>query len=306
MLKKFLTNHRQALNNSFKPLMKSPLSTLMTVLVIAMTLTLPALLWVMSCNIAAWTENWQRQGSISLYLKVPLSSVAESELLMRVRETSGVLNASLTSSSQGLAAFLQQEGMHDIMHYLPENPLPAVIDVTPDVFVNSPLELEQLYQRLKSYPNVSQAKFDMEWVQRLYTLLNVVAELTRGLMMLLALVVALIIGNTLRLAIHSRHDEIQILKLIGATDAFIMRPFLYTGIWYGLAGASFAVLFVNGLIIGLASLVQQLAMAYQMQASLLNLSIFQSVELMLMAIILGWLGTKLSIKKQLATIDPCG
>ncbi len=307
MLKKLLTliaSHVHALKNSLVFFKRKPFATLMTVVVIGITLALPTLFWVFTHNLEQLTLSWQRGGHISLYLVTPLSSADEADLLAHVRATTGVEFALLKSSDEGLAELQQQEGMQDIMHYLPENPLPAVIDVTPLPAINTPAKLKQLYQQLKSYHHVEQAKLDMQWINRLYTILGVVAKLTHGLMLLLAFAVALIIGNTLRLAIHTRHEEIQVLKLIGATDPFIIRPFLYSGVWYGLTGAVLAVFLVDLFILSLTFVVNQLAEAYQIHSPLLGLSISQAFILVLSAMLLGWLGARLSIKRQLASIEP--
>ena len=112
-----------------------------------------------------------------------------------------------------------------------------------------------------------------------------------------------IIGTTLRLAIHNRQEEIQILKLIGATDPYILRPFLYSGIWYGLGGAVLAIFLVNIFILSLGIAVNQLAIVYQMHYPLTGLSIRQILLLLLFASILGWLGALLSAKRQLASIE---
>ena len=168
----------------------------------------------------------------------------------------------------------------------------------------SQMKLEQLYLQLKSYPQVDQAKLDIQWINRLQAILGFIDSLAHGLMILLALAVILIIGNTLRLAIHNRHEEIQVLKLVGAKDSFIIRPFLYSGVWYGLAGAIFAVLLVNIFMLSLTLVVNQLAAAYEMHYSLVGLSLRQILLLVLSATILGWLGACLSVKKQLANIEP--
>ena len=144
----------------------------------------------------------------------------------------------------------------------------------------------------------------MQWVERLQAILRLTGKLADGLMILFALAVVLIIGNTLRLAVHNRYEEIQVLKLIGAKNAFILRPFLYSGVWYGLLGAIFAILLVNIFMSSLTLVVNQLAATYQMHYSLLGLSIEQVALLGLVAIILGWLGACVSVKRQLAAIEP--
>lgn len=301
-----LTHHMDALKRSFGVLIKKPLSTLMTVLVIAITLTLPALFWTFSDNIKSLTQSWQQSGHISLYLNKSISVAEQAELLGRVKTTEGVMDASLKSSDDGLLELQQQEGMQDIMQYLSENPLPAVIDVVLQPTIDTSEKLDSLCAVLRAYPQVEQVKLDMQWMSRLQTILHLITNLAQGLMILLALAVILIIGNTLRLAIHHRQNEIKVLKLVGATDAFITRPFLYLGILYGFAGAILAICFVSVFMFRLEWAIDKLATAYQMHYPLQGLSARQIMLLLFTAMILGWLSARLSVKRQLAAIEPCG
>ena len=303
-VRSLLAFHFQAALSSLNSLCRKPLATMMTVLVIAITLALPALFWVMTDNLKQLTMNWQRGGHISLYLKSSVPAQDRSALLLRVQAAVGVGHASLMSPAEGLAELQQQEGMQDIMRYLSENPLPAVIDVVPALDVNTSEKLNQLYLQLKAYPQVEQAKLDMLWVNRLQAIIGFTAKLAQGLMILLAMAVVLIIGNTLRLAIHNHYEEIKVLKLIGARHSFIVRPYLYSGIWYGLAGAILAVLLVNIFILSLTLVANQLAAVYQMHYSLVGLSMHQICLLVLSAIILSWLGACVSVRGQLAAIEP--
>ena len=308
MLKKMqslLSYHLLAANNSFTYLCSKPLATTMTVIVIAIALTLPALFWVFTDNVDQLTRSWQRGGHLSLYLKSPpLSAAEETSFLEMLTKTPGVGEIALKSAAEGLAELQKQEGMKDIMRYLPENPLPAVVEVTPASDINTPLQMEQLYERLKAYPQVEQVKMDLQWITRLHVFLGFVSKTAHALMALLASAVMLVIGNTLRLAIHNRHEEIQVLKLIGATDPFIARPFLYSGIWYSLAGAILAVFFVNIFMLSLGLAIRELASAYQMNYPISGLSVKQAYLLLLISTILGWLGARISIKGQLASIEP--
>lgn len=297
-------HHVQAATHSLNLLCRKPLATMMTVVVIAIALALPALFWVFSDNLNKLTLNWQRGGHISLYLESAISEKNQNALLQKVRATDGVGQASLKSAADGLSELTQQEGMHDIMRYLPENPLPAVIEVVPALSVDSPAKMDLLARQLQNLTQVAEVKLDMEWINRLHAILGFAGKIANALMALLALAVMFIIGNTLRLAIHNRHEEIQVLKLIGASDPFISRPFLYSGVWYGLAGAIVAVLLVNIFILSLGFAVNQLAVAYQMHYPLAGLSIRQILLLTGFAIILGWLGARLSVKRQLAFIEP--
>ncbi|MBA2656748.1 MAG: cell division protein FtsX [Tatlockia sp.] len=307
MLKKIQTlfsYHLQAASASLNFLSQKPLATVMTVMVIALTLTLPTVFWVFTNNIDDFISKWQGKGHISLYLKPALSGVEETAFLEKIRTTEGVGNLSLKSAAQGLSELQEQEGMQDIMRYLPENPLPAVVDVIPDLAIETPQQLEQLYTRLKDYPQVEQAKIDLQWINRLHAILKMLSKIAQSLIVLLASAVVLVIANTLSLAINTRQDEIQVLKLIGATDPYIARPFLYSGIWYSLSGAVVAVLFVNLFMLSLTAVAKQLATVYQMRYSIVGLSVKQAYYLVLISIILGWLGAKLSVNRQLASIEP--
>jgi len=303
-LKVWLFHHLKAALSSFVVLCRQPFATFMTVSVIAVSLVLPALFWILSDNMEQLTHDWQHGSHVSLYLESRLSSSDEFTLLLQVRETVGVGHATLIPAADGLLELQKQEGMQDIMRYLPDNPVPSFIDVRLAPEVDTPEKLETLYSELQSYQGVEQAKIDMQWANRLHAMLHFIAELAHGLMALLAVVVVLIIGNTMRLSVHNRHEEIKVLKLVGARDSFILRPFLYAGVWYGLASALFAVLLVNILMISLSALVNQLATVYQMHYSLAGLSLRQMGLVILAAMLLGWLGATLSVKRQLSIIEP--
>lgn len=299
-----LSQHVQAATHSLNYLCTKSLATLMTSVVIAIALALPAIFLVFSDNMHQLTADWQHGGNISLYLQSNLTEAKQQQVLTQVRSNKGVGLASLHSSAEGLAELVQQEGMQEIMHYLPENPLPAVITVLPAAVVDSPEKMNLLSGDLHLIPGVEQAKVDMEWIRRLDALIGFATRFANALFALLALAVVVIIGTMLRLTLHSRQEEIQVLKLIGAQESFILRPFLYSGVWYGAIGAIFAIFLVNIFILSLGMAVNKLASAYQINYSLALLSLRQVLLLVLFAIILGWLGARLSIKRQLALIEP--
>lgn len=296
--------HAQAAIHSLNLLCRKPLATLMTVIVIAISLTLPTLFWMFTYNLNKLTGDWQRGGHITVYLQSPVTEFEQTELLTKIRNTRGVSHASLKTPAEGLAELTQQEGMHDIMRYLPENPLPPVIDVVPALIVDSPAKLDLLTRQLQALPDVEQTKLDMEWVSRVHAISVFVGKLTSTLMIILGLAVVLIIATTLRLTIQSRQEEVQILKLIGATDSYIMRPFLYSGIWYGLAGAIIAVFLVNIVLLSIGLALNQLAVVYQMHYPIAGLSFKQILSLLFFALSLGWLAAHLSSKRQLSSIEP--
>lgn len=291
-----LNHHLKAFHHSVRFLREKPWTNFITILVIGVTLTLPAVCWVLADNLQQISIDWQRGSHISLYLQTALPANEEASLLEQVRDTAGVANAKLISASEGLEQLQRQEGMHDLMQYLPSNPLPAVIDIIPTLDENTALKLEQLYQTLKSYPHVEQAKLDMQWINQLYRMFDFIAQLAHILIILLASAVVLIIGNTLRLIIQNRQEEIVVLQLIGAHRSFIARPFLYLGICYGLAGGVLAILFIHIIILRASSLVHQLIANYQVQYQVLGLSLQQTMLLILFSIALGWLAARLSVQ----------
>lgn len=300
----YVAYHVQAAVYSFQALWQRPLAAMNTILIIAVALTLPALFWVFTDNLRQITLNWQESGHISLYLKPSLSTAEEQDFLQSMQTQAGVAQAVLKTRDQGLAELQKQEGMHDIMRYLPSNPLPPLIEIAPASTINTPIKMQELFNHLKQFPQVDQVKLDMEWVHRLHAILSFIGKITQILVILLACTVVLIVGNTLRLAIRNRQEEIKVLKLIGATDGFITRPFLYAGIWYGLIGAIFAVLFVNIFMICVAMALEPVAFVYHMHYPLSGLSVKQAYLILLFAVILSWLGAGLSVRRQLSSIEP--
>lgn len=300
-----LPYHRKAMQYSLTALMRKPFATLATVLVVAITLSLPALFWIIISNMERLTTNWQQGDHISLYLQSSLPEADMHALLSKIEKMAGVEQAILKSAAEGLAELQTQEGMTNLLLYLPENPIPPMIDVTPSKTLTNPEAVQQLFLHLQSLTGVDQAKLDVEWVKRLHSLFLFITTLTQGLIMLLCLAVILIIGNTLRLAMQNNLDEIHVLKYIGAPDSYIIRPFLYAGIWYGLAGALVALILVSGMLLGLNYYgVKQLVAAFQLQFVVKGLSFGQILGLLFLASFLGWLGARITVKRQLTFLDP--
>jgi cell division transport system permease protein len=303
-LQGYLGYHVQAAINSLFYMWRQPLATGMTIMVIAITLTLPALFWVVNDNLEKLAKNFKQGGQISLYLDLHTSANDSIALLSKIKNTDGVGSAVLKTPAEGLQELEHQEGMQDLMLNLPENPLPAVIDVTPALSVNTPTALEALFGRLKQLQGIEAAKLDLQWVSRLFVLLDVLSQLSHGVMLLLGLAVIFIIGNTLRLVIHRRYEEIQVLKLIGASDAYILRPFLYLGIWHGLMSALLAVILLALFMFSMQVVLNQLIKVYQLHISTFGLSVRPILGFCAVATGLGWLGASFSVKRQLAKIEP--
>ena len=176
--------------------------------------------------------------------------------------------------------------------------------MTPSVKYSSPTGARELLRKLEREPEVSFGRLDIEWLERLQALVRLLEKTVLAIAALLVLAVVLVIGNTIRLAIMNRRTEIEIMKLVGATEAFIQRPFLYTGIWYGVIGGLLAWLIINILVWYLDGALADLMGLYGSQLSLASLTFAELGQLVLLASFLGWLGSYLSVRQHLRKIEP--
>ena len=232
LLHAWLESHRSSLLDSLRRLGKQPIGSFFTCLVMAVALSLPMGLSLILSNIERLGGSWQRAAQISLYLKLD-TSVRDGEALReQIRTLPGVADAEYVSREQALNEFQQQSGLGEALRELPENPLPGVVVVTPNE-VDKPA-LDALRQRLAELPHVELAQLDLVWVERLAAILKLGDRFVFGLTVLLVSALLLVIGNTIRLHIENRRTEIEVIKLVGGTDSYVRRPFLYMGALYGL------------------------------------------------------------------------
>ncbi len=195
-------------------------------------------------------------------------------------------------------------GFGDALSYLTDNPLPETFIITPTLAASTPVASGLLLDKLQSLPQVEVAQLDLQWVRKLYSMMAIAERAVSALGALLGVAVLLIVGNTIRLAIQNRREEIQIIKLVGATDAFIRRPFLYSGLWYGVFAGLMAWIMVNGSIYWLKEPVRQLAGLYDSQFQLSGLSFLEVLQLIAAASGLGLLGSWLSVGRHIRAIEP--
>jgi cell division transport system permease protein len=291
--------HADAAQRSMTLLLRQPWSSLMTIIMIAMTVMLAALCWTATEQCSELNAYWHQNETMSLYLKSTLSDPEQRLLLQKIQAMPEVESATLTTPAEGLALLAQQEGMQTISQSLPYNPLPAVIQVIPNAQLHSAAALQQLYQTLKMNPAVNQAKFDSDWIERLYSGFGFLKQLVFLLTLLFALSMLLVIGNTLRLLIHNRRAEIQVLQLLGASHQFIRRPFLFTSLWYGLLSSLLAIIFVDTVLIIIRNGVNQWAETYHMHVTISLLPFLWMLGLIGITMLLSWTGARLTLKYYL-------
>ncbi len=303
-LRLYLQRHVQAMLYSLGRICRQPASSLMTIAVIGIALALPAGMYVALQNVQGISAGWESATQISLFLKKGVDENAAHALATELEKSAEVAKVSYVSPDKALDDFKRMSGFGDALDVLDENPLPAVLVVRPAVEKDGAAGVERLLDRLKQRPEVDIAQLDMEWVKRLFAIIQIGQRGVLVLAVLLALAVLLVVGNTIRLAINSRREEIEIKKLIGATDAFIRRPFLYFGLWFGLFGGLLAWLLVSSSLIALNDPVRKLAVLYDSSYKLAGPGVANGVVLMAISGLLGLLGAWLAVRRHLAEIEP--
>mgnify|MGYP001828234574 FL=1 len=303
-LRVYLLRHLQVFFYSLGVLSRSPFATLMTTAVIGIALALPSGLHVVLQNAQQLSGGWDGAAQISLFLKRTVPEEEANRLARQIQKLPEVASVNYISRSEALQEFQRLSGFGDALEALKDNPLPSVLVIHPTANASTPAATEKLLQRLQAYPPVDVAQLDMQWVKRLYVIMELVRRGVVVLAALLALAVLLVVGNTIRLAIQNRRDEIVVMKLIGGTDGFIRRPFLYTGFWYGLFGGVIAWLLVSLSLSILRDPVERLTGLYQSQFELSGLDITTTGMLIGTSILLGLAGSWLAVGRHLRDIEP--
>ena len=301
-LEKLFWQHRAVARDSLQRLLRSPLATAVTVAVIAIALLLPALLLLFQQNLGSGIAELDRSARISVYLEAGLSDAEAQEVGNHLQTWDGLLSVELISSSQALAAFSENAGLGEVLTSLDENPLPATLLLVPD---SADLQqLEALQAELEALPEVAVVELDRAWIARLQAIRNVVSVLGQALLIFVLLGLFAIIGNTIRLAIENRRQEIRVQKLVGATDGYIARPFLYTGFLLGSAGGVTACLLLLMLWLLLGASSRELAALYNSGFELSSLSPLSALGLVLLGGGTGWVSALISSYRNIAAIDP--
>jgi cell division transport system permease protein len=302
-LRSWFGSHRDSGRQAVYRLRLNPLSSAMTIMVMTIVLALPMGLAVLIGQVERLGVDWQRAAQLSVYLQDVKGEAADS-LLERVIALDQVADAQLLDAELALAEFKQHSGMGDALDQLAYNPLPAVIVVTPVSIEGGASTLEPLRDRLAALEGVDQVQIDLLWIERLTRILALLERFTGGLAGLLVLALLLVMINTIRLAIESRRDEIVVIKLVGGTDAFVRRPFLYIGVLYGLLAGLLAWLLLAIGMGWLNSAVREVATLYQSDFELAGMPAVDGLTLVAGAMLLGLVGAWLAVGRHIADIQP--
>jgi len=295
-------HHRQSAADSLARVFHQPLSSLLTFLVIGVALALPSGLWLSLENLSTLGGALERPASLSLFLADAVDEGEARALAEELAGRSDVDGVNFVGREAALEEFVAHSGLGDLVASLPDNPLPAVLVVRPAF--DDPVRVEALEVALAGMPRVDEVLVDTRWLQRLQSIMVLARRAVQFLAALLIAAVVLVVGNTIRLTIESRRDEVIITKLVGGSNAFVRRPMLYTGLWYGFGGGLVAAALVAFGTALLRPPVAALARAYDSRFELIGLGVVDSLQLALFGAGLGLAGAWLAAARHLRDIEP--
>jgi cell division transport system permease protein len=303
-IRAYFARHAQTLVGSLGRILHQPIATLMTMGVIAVALALPLLLNLLLQNVRDATVSWNNAYDLSVYMDKRASAARVQSLSKQLQKRDDVAAVRIVTAEQALAEFRNDSGFGKALDVLVENPLPDALVVTPTLAASTPEGTERLKAALASLADVQTVQLDTEWVKRLHAMLEIVRTVVLLTASLLGLGIVLIVSNTIRLDILNRRAEIEVMKLVGASDGFARRPFLYSGIWYGLGGGLIALILV-GIAAGLlAQPVERLALLYGSAFRLSGLGISVAAGVLGLSVGLAWVGSWLAATRHIRAIEP--
>jgi cell division transport system permease protein len=300
----WLERHAQSLVGSLGRLARQPFATALTVIVIAIALALPAALWLVVTNTRAATADLAETVQLSAYLRLPTTAEQAKKAAAAIQARVEVARAELVSPDQGLAEFRALSGLGEALSALPDNPLPWVVKVRPAPPYDTATAVEDLAAALRGMDAVELVEADAVWVRRLHAILDALRSLVLLVAVALGAGVLAIIGNTIRLEIDGRRAEIEVTKLVGGSNAFVRRPFLYSGFWHGLAGGLLAVGLIMVALVVLEAPIGRLAAAYGGAFEVIGLAPRELLALIGGGAALGLVGAGLASGYHLRRIEP--
>ena len=300
----FFALHKQQCKQSLTDMMRRPLGNILTLAVLAFALTLPASFYLFAKNVTMVAQVWQNPTQMTVYLEAGASASQAQQLQDELTQWPEIESLEVISPEQGLVEFRQQAGFEQALSLLDDNPLPTVMIVKPAEAWQVDAKATELASRLRVQEAVDEVRLDSDWLQRLAAIKQLVIILAMIMSGLMLFAVFLVVGNTLRLQVLNQRDEIQVMKLVGATDSFILRPYLYTGVWYGLIGGIAAWVLTAAVALLLDGAVAHLADLYDSPFRMISLGWDESLILLMISAFLGLLAARLSAGRHLKEIEP--
>lgn len=297
-------HHAHAFFSSLGRLVATPFSSLMTIAVLAISISLACGFYIMVLNVQQLSANLESSNQISLFLKDSTGNADAADLASTIRKNPSVQKVTVISKEQALTEFKTYSGFGAAIEVLDKNPLPIVIQVLPKNALQDKQAVENLFKELEKAKEVDYAQLDMQWVERLQSIVEVVRLGMALFSIMVGVGIVFIIGNTIRLELQNRKDEVMIAKLVGATNAFIGRPFLYTGFWIGFISGVSAWFIVAILMLILRQPVEKLSGLYEGDLHLIFLSVAETMALLAISSFLGVLSSWFILLVQLRQTRP--
>jgi len=282
----WLHHHGHSVVFSLGRAWRKPWATLLTIMVMAVALALPLGLSIALDNVKLFAGSVQQSRDINLFLKTSVDAAGAAQLAETLRGRADVGAVTVRSPEEGLAELRDSAGLGEAIDALHDNPLPSLLIITPANGTDD----GRLAQSLQGLPQTDLVQHDALWRKRLDAWLGFGSRLVQVLSALLGLGAVLVVGNTVRLDIQSRREEIGVLQLLGASDGFIRRPFLYLGAWYGLGAGALALALIGVAGLALRPPLAELSSSYGSPFVLHGLDLLHSSLVLVGTVVLGWLG----------------
>ena len=297
----WLKHHIDSAKNSLSRLLASPLSFVITILMISIAFIIPAAVYVVFNSMDKLTHHWSNDNQITLFLRSDATLQQAKSLRDKLLARPDIATSSVVDKEKALLQFKERSNLATITDSLPANPIPHLVVANPKDSLVELGALQLLYNDLLELTIVDHVQFDLIWIQRLQTTINTLYRVLWILTALLLAAVFLIIANVIRWEVASRHDELEIIRLVGGSDAYVRRPFLYSGFWLGTIGAAMAIVIVkiSGWIIG--NSLEQLLSLYSDEAQLASLPVNLMILMLVLGGLFGSVGAWVAVRQRLQT-----
>ncbi len=287
-------------------LLKRKFATLLTVLVIAVSLTIPTVSYLLWKNIHHATTQFYPESELTVYLHKNLSEEDANLVVEKIRQQEGVESLNYISRQESLNEFRHWSGFSEELDVLDDNPLPAVVMIKPTKAFNESQKRNELRENLDKIKGVQEVRLDNDWLEKLTALTWLVAHVAIFCTVLMAVAVFLVIGNSIRADVYSNQANIEVMKLLGATDQFILRPFFYTGMIYAALGGFFACVFSSLTIGYFTGAVKYVTDIFAVSFNLNGLGLVEFLFLLVVCVIMGYIGAWLSATRYIRLLDKKG
>jgi cell division transport system permease protein len=303
-MRTYLNRHLQVLFAAIGTFARTPFASLATILIIAITLVLPSILYITLKSGQQIAEGWQGRPQISIFIDTELGAQEAKLIFAELSLHPAIETAEFLTPQQALEEFTALSGMSYELDFLGENPLPASIVAMPDQENSESDSLQALKTELEKIEGIESIRLDLEWTDKFNSLLNTAERTTYLLFALLSAALFLIVGNTIKLLIMNRRDEIEVTKLVGGSNAFVRRPFLYYGFLFGVCGGVCALVLLYFSAIYISPALENLATLYQKETLVYQLNWHELLCIVAFGGALGWIAARLSVARHLRHIKP--